>query len=132
MRRRIPSAWKYPRSSVRGSSRIMNMSLSSLRIQCTSGSEKPCFCAIERFARHADALGKFSQDVFLRIAAQLPFRRQTGDPLDELVVEDRNAHFERIQHAHAIDFGKDVADHIGFGVDIESWLTGSFAGAAAK
>src|ERR1700722_1216795 len=40
---RMPLASKYPRCKVRGSSRIISTSLSSFRIQCTSGKENPCF-----------------------------------------------------------------------------------------
>ena len=70
------------------------MSLSSWRIQWTSGSDKSLLPAIEHFPRHADALGQFSQNVFLLVAAQFPLERQAGDPLDEDMIEDRDADFE--------------------------------------
>ena len=71
-----------------------------------------------RFARNADALGEFTQNIFLCFAAELPVRREAGDVLDEDVVEDRGAGFQRVQHAHAIDFGENVIDHVGLRVDV--------------
>ena len=56
---------------------------------------------------------------FCVLAAQLPFRRQPRDPLDELVVENRDANFQRVQHAHPVHFGENVGDHIGLGVDVK-------------
>src|SRR3982074_948727 len=82
------------------------------------------FLAIERFARHADALRQFSEDVFLLVAAEFPLGRQAGDRLDEHRIEDGDADLQRIQHAHAINLGEDVADHIGLGIDVEELAHG--------
>lgn len=64
--------------------------------------------AMKRLARYAHTLGQFAQNIFLRIAAQLPFRRQPSNPLDELVIKHRHTNFQRVQHAHPVDFGKNV------------------------
>jgi hypothetical protein len=36
------------------------------------------------------------------------------------VIEQGHADFERIEHAHAVHFGQDVSDHVGFCVDVEN------------
>src|SRR5208337_3007584 len=88
--------------------------------------------AVESFPRNADAFGELEQDVFLLAAAQLPCGGEAGGPLDEFVVEDGNAHFERIQHAHAVDLGKDVADHVGFGIHVEKLADRVVGGAVGE
>src|ERR1035441_2046105 len=48
------------------------------------------------------------------------------------MIEDGNADLERIQHAHAVNLGEDVADHIGFGIDVEELVDGIFRGRLRK
>src|SRR5260370_30809476 len=48
------------------------------------------------------------------------------------MIEDGDADFERIQHAHAVDFGEDVADHVGFGIDVEKLADRVVGGAVGK
>ena len=77
--------------------------------------------------RHAHAFCEFAKDIFQFLATRLPVRRQGRNPLDEHMVQNRYAHFERRQHAHAIDFGEDVPGKIGLGVDVKG-LTYRVAG----
>src|SRR5260370_39692857 len=48
------------------------------------------------------------------------------------MIEDGEADFERIQHAHAVNFGKDVADHVSLSIDVEKLADRVVGGAAAK
>src|SRR5260370_17581749 len=48
------------------------------------------------------------------------------------MIEDGDADFERIQHAHAVNFGEDVADHVGFGIDVEKLADRVVGGAVGK
>jgi len=88
------------------------MSLSSFLIQWTSGSENPA--SDDRELRAVlPPLGELTQNVLLLATAQLPVRREAGGVLDEDVVKDRHADFERIQHAHPIHLGQNVGHHVG-------------------
>ncbi len=51
-------------------------------------------------------------------ASKLRLRRQRGCPLDELVVQNRHPHLERVSHAGPIHFREDVADEIGLEIEI--------------
>ena len=109
------------------------MSLSSWRIQWTSGREKSLLLAVDALRAGTPTRSASLRRIYFCV---LPRSFHSGGrPVTHStknVVEDGNANFQRVQHAHAIDFGEDVVDHVGFGVDVERWLTGSFAGAAAK
>ena len=55
-------------------------------------------------------------------------------PAFEFMIENGGADFERIQHAHAVDFGENVADHVSFGIDVEKlaeWVVGGAVGKVA-
>src|ERR1019366_6093456 len=58
--------------------------------------------------------------VLLLAAAQLPCGGEAGGPFDEFMIEDGDADFERIQHAHAVNFAESVVDHIRFSIDVET------------
>jgi len=68
----------------------------------------------------------------LLVAAQFPLGRQASDPIDEDMIEDGDADLERIQHTHAVNFGEDVADHIGLGVNVQELVDGVFSGRLSK
>ena len=44
--------------------------------------------------------------------------RQSASPLDELVIEQRCTHFERVLHARTIDFHEDVARQITLDIEV--------------
>src|ERR1035437_10666237 len=48
------------------------------------------------------------------------------------MIEDGDADFERIHHAHAVNFGEEVADHISFGIDVEKLAERIMGGAVGK
>ena len=50
---------------------------------------------------------------------QLQRRRHARGELEQLVIEQRLARLERDRHAHAIDLGQDVVDHVGLDVDVQ-------------
>ena len=70
-------------------------------------------------ARHPQTLCQFPQQIFPNSIAVLPFGRQCGDPLNEHVIEDGTAHFERSCHAHAVNFGEHISGHVAFGVEVQ-------------
>ena len=48
------------------------------------------------------------------------------------MIEDGNADFERIQHAHAVDLGQDVGDHIALSINIKNLVDRILCGRLRK
>ena len=63
-------------------------------------------------------LHRLLQQELALLPAHLQVRRQRGQPLDQRVVHQRFAHFERVRHAGPVDLGVDVADQIGLQVQV--------------
>jgi hypothetical protein len=50
--------------------------------------------------------------------AQLERDGKTGYPFDQLMVQQRHAHFQRVRHARPVHFGEDIANEISFHVQV--------------
>src|SRR3569832_2016151 len=65
------------------------------------------------------------QEMLCFHACQFQRRRNGGDEIDQLVVQQRHPHFERRRHAHAIDFRKNVSGQVSLAVYVKqliAWL----------
>src|SRR5579862_569881 len=69
--------------------------------------------------RYAQTLCELFENEFLFSFLKLPLDRESGRPLDELMVQHRDSHFERSGHTHPVNFGQDISRKIGLGVEIE-------------
>src|SRR5437660_637812 len=74
--------------------------------------------AVENTVGNPHSLRQSPQSIFLSAPAKLPSRTQTRNPFGKYVVQKWRAHLERRGHAHAVDFGKDIAREVGLAVKI--------------
>jgi len=65
------------------------------------------------------AFEQLSQQMFAPALPQLQRRRNRGGELEQLVIEQRVARFERNGHAHLVDLGQDVIDQIRVDVHVQ-------------
>ena len=87
------------------------------RNHCASGTAKALLGAVQYILRNIRFEGRF-EDVLAFAPAQLQTGRQPRRPLDQRVVEQRDAHFERAGHTGAVNLGEDVAREIGVEISI--------------
>ena len=83
----------------------------------SSGTAKPILF------RYSTSRGSSGSSAFLRMCLPSPPLSLTAlgrldSPFDELVVEERRAHFEAVRHAGAIDLRQDVARQVGLVVQV--------------
>ena len=110
---------KMPRSRSRpSSSRSSTIGASGPRSHSPIGAAKPCFGRSTIDARHVP-LEQPAQQILAPAVLQLERRRHRGGELEQLVIEQRLARFERDRHAHLVDLGHDVVDEIGLDVDVQ-------------
>ena len=69
------------------------------------------------YFRRQERFHRFFKNELAAVVVKFPFGRQTGGQLDDAIIEQRRADFERMGHAHAVHFGQDVFRQIGFEVE---------------
>ena len=100
------------------SSSASTIGASGPRSHSPIGASNPCFGPIDDRLRHA-ALEQPPQQILAAPVFQLQRRRHGRGELEQLVIEQRLARFERHRHAHPVDLGHDVVDQIRLHVHVQ-------------